>query len=120
MENKRLQKLLVSFKNAFNGLAFAFEKEQNIRIEMLAAVFVFLAILITPLQKWEIVVLVMMVFAVLILETLNTLVEKLVNIFKPKINPYARVIKDLMAAAVFLASLAAAIVGLLIFLPYIF
>ncbi len=120
MRDKEFQKFIISLKNALNGLVFAFKKEQNIRIEMLAAGFVFLAILITPLQKWEIVVLVMMVFAVLIMETLNTLVEKLINIFKPKINPYARIIKDLMAAAVFLASLAAAIIGFLIFLPYIF
>jgi len=119
MEN-RITKLIASFRNAINGLLFAFKKEQNIRIEMLAGVFVVLAILIVPLKKWEIIVLILMIFGVLVLEILNTLVEKLVNIFKPKINPYARIIKDLMAAAVFLASVASAIVGFLIFWPYLF
>jgi diacylglycerol kinase len=38
---------------------------------------------------------------------------------KPRIHPYARLIKDLMAAVVLISSIVALIVGIIIFYPYI-
>jgi len=55
---------------------------------------------------------------VLILELINTVVERVVDILKPRIHPYARLIKDLMAAVVLISSIVAVIVGIIIFYPY--
>jgi len=42
-----------------------------------------------------------------------------VDILKPRIHPYAKLIKDLMAATVLITSIVAVVVGILIFYPYI-
>ena len=80
---------------------------------------VYLAAWVVKVEVWEAVALTFCVFSVLILELLNTILERLVNLFKPRIHPYAKVIKDMMAAAVLLASLSATIVGILIFSQYL-
>lgn len=113
------KKLAQSFCNAWRGFVFIFRREQNMKIELIAALLVIAAMVIAKVQTWEAVVLTIMISAVLILEVLNTALEQLINMLKPRIHPKARVLKDLMAAAVFLASIAAAAVGILIFWPYI-
>ncbi len=117
MGSKRLKD---SFSNAFHGLVYAIRKEKNLQIELLAGFFVVIAMIAVRVEKWEAVVLVMMIGGVLILETMNTLLERLTNLLKPRVHPQARVLKDLMAAIVFLASFSAAIVGIIIFWPYLF
>ena len=56
---------------------------------------------------------------VLIFELTNTVLERVVDILKPRIHPYARLIKDLMAAVVLISSIVSVIVGVIIFYPYI-
>lgn len=112
-------RLIKSFRHAYNGLVYAFSKELNLRLELLAAMAVVAAMVILQVERWEAVSLLAVIFAVLILEMVNTLVERLVNIFKPRMHPYAKVIKDMMAAIVLLASFAAILVGIIIFWPYI-
>jgi diacylglycerol kinase len=114
------KKLIFSFKNALHGLWYVIEKEQNFRIELLAGLLVIIVMLFTGLQRFEMIAILLMVFAVLILEILNTSVERIVNMFKPRLHPYARIIKDITAAAVLLASIGSVIIGIIIFWPYFF
>lgn len=113
-------RLIHSFKHAFHGLIYAITKEFNLRLELLAAVSVVAAMVILKVERWEAVALIFVIFAVLVLEMLNTMVERLVNILKPRMNPFAKVIKDMMAAIVLLTSFAAILTGIIIFWPYIF
>jgi diacylglycerol kinase len=65
----------------------------------------------------------MIIFAiglVIIAELVNSAVERITDVLKPRINGYVKEIKDIMAAAVFVSALIAVIVGLIIFVPYIF
>lgn len=116
---KSIKKLANSFANAFNGIVYALRKEQNLRIEFLAAFFVIATMAFLPVKKWEAVVLLLIISFVLVLEVLNTFFERLVNLLKPRVHPQARVMKDLIAAAVFIASFGAAVIGILIFWPYL-
>jgi len=115
-----IRKLFFSFKNAFYGLWYVFKKERNFRLEILAGFFVILVMFLVDLKKWEIVALFFMIFNVLILEVINTSVERIVNMFKPRLHPYAKVIKDIAAGAVLLASVGSIIIAIIIFWPYIF
>ena len=63
--------------------------------------------------------LLLLIILVLTLELINSILERFVDVFKPRIHPMVEEIKDLMAGAVLIASLGALIVGLLIFLPYL-
>lgn len=52
-------------------------------------------------------------------EIMNTAVETVVNLVSPEYNPLAGKAKDLAAGAVLAASLAVAVVGAIIFIPYL-
>lgn len=95
-------------------------RERTFQIHVLAAIVVGVLIIILPLRAWEVIVLVMMVVLVMILEIVNTAMEKIIDVLKPRIHFYVQIVKDLMAAAVLLGSLAALVVGLIIFWPHIF
>lgn len=113
-------RLIRSFQHAFNGLFYAVSKEFNLKLEILAAVSVIAAMVLLQVTRWEAVALILAIFTVIILEMVNTLVERLVNIFKPRVHPYAKVIKDMMAGIVLLASLGSVVVGAIVFWPYFF
>ena len=111
------KKLIRSFSHAVRGFRCAF-KEQNFRIQIAFAIIVVFFILFFGLKVWEAAALVMMVTLVLVLEIINSIFERIVDILEPRVHPYAKAIKDMMATAVLIASLGAAFVGIVIFLPY--
>ncbi len=116
---QRLKEFSRSFRHAFRGLNYALRHEKNFQYELIVGLLVFLAMFYFDVTRAEMVVLVLVVIGVLIMELLNTIMERVVDILKPRIHPYARLIKDLMAASVLLSSILAVIVGLIIFLPYL-
>ncbi len=111
--------LINSFRFAIKGFRYAFVHEQNFRIQTLAAIVVFALAFFFHVKPWEVVALTGMVVAVLVLEIANTVIEKFVDLLKPRMEHYSGVVKDLMATAVLLTSLGAIIVGSTIFIPYI-
>ncbi len=107
-----------SFRCAFRGLRYAISYERNFQIEVLAAFLVIALILIFQIKSWEAIILILMIACVLIIELANTVVERVIDILKPRIHPYVRLIKDMMAAAVLISSIFALIIGIIIFYPY--
>lgn len=57
---------------------------------------------------------------VLAAEALNTAIEIDINLTSPEYHPFARDTKDVAAGAVLIAAVAAALIGAIIFVPYIF
>lgn len=113
-----VSRLLKSFNYALRGLHYAWLSEQNFRIQVSAAVLVLAAAIYFRLSSARVVVLVMMIVIVLVLELLNTFFEKLVDLLSPRLHHAVGVLKDLLAAAVFISSLGALVVGIFIFWPY--
>jgi len=116
----RLRQFKHSFEHAFRGLVYVFKNEKNFQNEVAIGFLVVLAMFYFHIRESEVLVLVLVIMTVLIMEVLNTIMERVVDILRPRIHPYAKLIKDLMAATVLLSSILAVIVGLIIFLPYIF
>jgi diacylglycerol kinase len=114
-----MSKLRKSFKHAIDGLYYVARHERNFQIEMVIGIFIGVLILILKLKGWEAIVLILMIMWVMVTELTNTVFEKVVDILKPRIHPYARVIKDIMAAVVLISCIVAVMVGIIIFLPYI-
>ena len=108
-----------SFKYAFTGLNKVFWEEQNFRLDFLLALVIMLLAVILKIAIWEFIILVLVIALVLILEIVNSIFERLLDLLKPRIHQYVKDIKDMTAAAVFIGALAAVIIGLLIFLPYL-
>jgi len=55
----------------------------------------------------------------LVLELLNSAVERIIDTLSPRIDVLAGVVKDILAAAVFLMSVVSVVIGVVIFYPYI-
>jgi diacylglycerol kinase len=55
-----------------------------------------------------------------VLELLNSIIERFVDMVKPRVHEYARVIKDLSAAAVLIMAITAVILAVLIFWPHLY
>ncbi len=113
-----LKKFLKSLKHAIDGLTYAVAHERNFRIELFVAILVLFLIFVFKVKNWEAIVLILMIMWVLIAELINTVLERVMDILKPRIHPYAHLIKDLMAGAVLISSVVAIAVGVIIFYPY--
>ncbi|HLN18745.1 MAG TPA: diacylglycerol kinase family protein [Patescibacteria group bacterium] len=116
----RINQFVKSFTYALRGLRYVVNHEKNFQNQLLAAFIIIFVMIYLQVTRAEAVVILVVVSGVLVMELFNTVVEKVVDILKPKIHPYARLIKDLMAASVLLASVLAVTIGILIFYPYVF
>jgi len=114
-----LRKLVKSFYYAQRGLVYVIKNEQNFRIQLIIGILVIIAMILLQVEIWQAIVLLMLILTVLVLELINTIFEKIVDILKPRIHFYVEIIKDIMAAAVLLASIGAALIAFLIFVPYL-
>lgn len=115
-----LNKRIKSFGYAFKGIASLIKKEHNAWIHCLAIVVVTLAGFyfgITP-TEWCIVVLCFGL--VLAAEGFNTAIERLVDLVSPDYHSIAGDVKDVAAGAVLVCAIAVAIVGMIVFIPYMF
>ncbi len=108
-----------SFRAALHGIVLVYREERSFRIQVAVAVSVAGLMAILPLKSWEYIILTLCVGLVLVLEILNTIFERLSDMVKPRLHSYVGVIKDLMAGAVLIMSVAAAVVGLIIFVPHL-
>jgi len=108
-----------SFKDAAKGIRYTARHEQNFRVQLVAALFVVVFGIIFPIKKYEAIIVALLVVLVLILELLNTAVERMLDVVKPRLSEKVETVKDIMAAMVLIASLAALIIGSIIFYPYI-
>lgn len=114
-----LRRFKKSMRHAMDGLGWAFKHEKNFRIELFIGFIVIAFITFFDVKSWEAVLLLLMIMWVLIFELINTVVERVVDILKPRIHPYARLIKDLMAGVVLISATVSIVVGVLIFYPYL-
>lgn len=120
MKSKKNNKFKSSLKCAIRGLKYVLRNERNFRIELIVAIFVIFSSIILSIKIWEFIVVIFLITWVLITELMNTVVERVVDILEPRVHPFARLIKDIMAGVVLTSSVMSAMVGLIIFLPYIF
>ena len=106
-----------SFGHAFRGWWHVLKTQQNAWIHAVVAVLVFIVSfwLNLPARDWAVIILtVTMVFTA---EFINTAIEAVVDLASPTHHPLAKVGKDVGAAAVLIAALAAILIGLLILGP---
>jgi undecaprenol kinase len=91
----------------------------DFRWHSIIALLVILIMLYIGVARSDAIVIILVITFVLTLEIVNTVVERLVDMLKPRLHTYAESIKDLTAALVLIGSLAAVIIGILVFYPYI-
>ena len=114
-----VNKLKKSFKYAFKGIRVVFVEEQSFRVQVFVASAVIVAMLALGLSKFEMALITLAIVIVLVLELMNSIFERMVDMMKPRIHHYVEDIKDIMAGSVLVASLGAGLIGILIFWPYL-
>ena len=110
---------MASFRHALQGIRFALVTQHNFRIQLVAAIAtVGLGML------WQVSVddwrwLVLAIAIVLAAELVNTAFEHLCDVVQPELHASVKAAKDVAAGAVLVASVGAAVIGTLVFWPYV-
>ena len=71
------------------------------------------------ITRIELIVVLVIVFSIITLEGINTILERVIDLVEPRYKIAVREIKDGLAGLVLLSSIAAALVGMFIFWPYL-
>jgi diacylglycerol kinase len=111
-------KLFKSFGFAWQGIAYAFKYNQNIKIHIIAAITVLLFGLFLGLTKYEMFSVALLVIFVISSEMINTAIEEVVDLLVEKHNQHAKIAKDVSAGMVLVITIFAVIIGIFIFLPH--
>lgn len=109
---------LASFGHALRGLA-VFARQPNARIHIAAAVLVSALCWWLQIDVLEWLFIILAIAVVLAAEALNTALECVVDLASPEWHPLARDAKDVAAAAVLICSIGAAIIGVMVLVPYL-
>jgi diacylglycerol kinase (ATP) len=112
-------RLFKSFTYAFRGLAKIFREEQNLQVQSIVAIIIITLAFAFKIKPLEWCAILISIALVILMETVNSAVERLADVLKPRIHSYIKEMKDIMAAAVMIAAFLAVAVGLIIFVPYI-
>jgi diacylglycerol kinase (ATP) len=108
---------LKSFQYAFEGFRHFFLTEHNAWLHALATVTIIGVSLTVGISASEWMAIIFAIALVWITEMLNTAVEKSMDHLSPATHPNVKLIKDIAAAAVLTAALAACVIALIIFIP---
>ena len=119
MKKNRKDPITRSFGYAFEGIRTGILKERNMKIHCLAVILVTAAGTFLGLSAVEWCICLLLFALVISLELVNTAVEAVVDLVTEERKPPAKIAKDTAAGAVLFASLAAVIIGCIIFIPYL-
>lgn len=109
-----------SIKYAFLGLYRLIKTEASIQIQLIIAIIITMAGIYYSISNSEWIMQCLAIGLVMSIEGINTALEEMANFIHPNHNPKIGIIKDVAAGAVFIASIAASIIGLIIYIPKIF
>lgn len=106
-----------SFMYAGRGLYKAWCEEANFRFEIAVTLIVFIMAFWLRLDAVRLAILALTCGLVLALELVNTMIERISDVLKPRLDHYVKQIKDLSAAAVLIAAVTAVTVAICLLLP---
>lgn len=107
-----------SLYHACEGIVTAIREEKNMKKHLLTTVVALLCGFIFQLSPSEWLWLILAIFGVIITEVINTTIENLVDLVVDyHYHPLAKKVKDMAAGVVLLASIFAAVIGCILFIP---
>ena len=104
-----------SFACAFRGITALLKSEVHARIHLVATIVVLSLGWWLDISAGEWIAIVLAIGIVWVAEALNTAIEYVADLAHPDEHPEVKKLKDLAAAAVLFASIAALVVGILVF-----
>ncbi|MDO8610625.1 MAG: diacylglycerol kinase family protein [bacterium] len=124
MDNKMASKfsprrIAKSFRFAFEGIWAGVKSETNWTIGIIEAIVVIWAGFYLNISKSDWIIVILLIGLVLYAELCNSAIEAIVDSFTPEEHPKAKLAKDFSAGSVVILIIAAAVVGTIIFWPYV-
>ncbi|OGD94215.1 hypothetical protein A3F02_02535 [Candidatus Curtissbacteria bacterium RIFCSPHIGHO2_12_FULL_38_9b] len=111
---------LKSFNFAIEGIIFSFKSGLHFKFHILALIMVIIFGLYFSISQFEWLVIILISSAVISAEAMNTALEQTCNVLHPEDHPVVRLAKHCAAGGVLILSVAAILIGLIIFIPKIF
>jgi diacylglycerol kinase len=115
-----LRRTIYSFRHAGRGFRWALSSQANLRVHFLVAATVLIAAVLFRFSTLEFAGLFLCFAIVIAAELFNTALEVLIDYAWPERHPMIGRAKDVAAAAVLLAAIGTALVGILLFAHHIF
>lgn len=116
----KFHSLKESFIFAGRGISYLFLFHRNMRRIFLLGILAFLLGIYLHLTKNEFMILFLTISVVFIAEMFNTAIELIIDMFTDKYHVMIKIIKDISAAVVLIASLNALAIGYILFWKKIF
>lgn len=107
------------FLYPIQGFITLLKKDVNFVIHLIATILVVMFSFYFQITKIEWLFVIIAIFSVLFMEVINTSVEYVVDLVTEDYHELAKHAKDTAAFAVLLSSIMSAIIGIIIFMPYI-
>jgi len=114
-----MNKLRQRFSYAIQGVLYSIVDGTNMKIHLLAAICAIGMGIIADLSRLAWGLLSITIFMVLAAETINTAIERAIDLFSTERHPLAKIAKDLAAGAVLLTAVNAVIIAFILFGPYL-
>lgn len=119
MENLATNHRILSFKYAFLGVLTALKEEPNLKSHFIAGLLMLILSVLLNISRTDLMIVIFLIGFVISVELTNTAVEAVVDAFTAKEHPGAKLAKDISAGAVLVAAITAAVLGTIIFVPYL-
>lgn len=114
-----MKKFFKGFIHAFDGIAYAFRTQVNMRFHVYVAIPVIALGFYFRLTGTEWAIIAIAIGLVLSSELFNTAIEKLTDLATKEIHPLAKIAKDCAAGAVLIFAILAVVLGGIVFIPHI-
>ena len=111
----RVRNIIDSFNYAVSGIITAIKTEKSMRTHYIIALLVLISSLFFDFNRTEFLLLLFAVSLVVISEMINTAIERTIDLITKEFHPLARLVKDVAAGAVLIATINSLIVGYLLF-----
>ena len=109
----------ISFKNALNGIIWAFTMQPNFRVHMILTILALIFGFWLKVSYIEMTILTLTIVFGLGCEMINTSIEAMTDLITTEYKLQAKIAKDVSAGMMLLVSIGTVIVACLIFIPRI-
>jgi diacylglycerol kinase (ATP) len=113
------KRFIKGFHYASKGVLYVLQYERNARAHLLFAVLAFVLGVFLRVTDTQLAAIFFAIIIVFLAEIFNTAIEKTLDLIDTDHNPQIMIIKDMAAGAVLVAAGAAALMGVVIFGPYL-
>lgn len=119
IKKRGLIRFFKSFKYSIEGLKYAYKYEQSMLIHVIATICVLLANIFFQVSGVEWLITLLAIGMVLSAELINSAIEAVVDLVTLEEHPLAKIAKDCSSAATFVLACMAALIGIVVYVPYI-